>query len=117
MKAFFSQRRRYLALGGLFHFTVPRPYRAGAWGPQVNIGLLVIWLSFSIGRPGHSSELRVSWSWRGEPLLMVRWAGSEVAAQWGRHYGDLWLGHLSVRVLGPRHALGSLLRLITHGEK
>lgn len=117
MKAFFSQRRRYLALGGLIHFWVPRPYRAGAWGPQVNIGLLILWLSFSIGAPGHASELRISWPWRGEPLVMLRWSGSSELWHWGRRHGELWLGRLSMRLLGPRYALGSLLRLFTHGDQ
>jgi len=117
MNAFFSKRRRYLVLGGLLHFTVPRPYQAGAWGPQINIGLLLIWMSISIGRPGHMSEVRITWPWRGEPLVVLRWAGTEFVRRWGWHYGDLWLSRLVVRVLSPRRAFGSLMRLITHGEQ
>lgn len=62
-------------------------------------------------------ELRISWPWRGEPLVMLRWSGSGECWHWGRHHSDLWLGRLSMRLLGPRYALGSLLRLFTHGDQ
>ena len=117
MKAFFSKRRRYVALWGLLHVTVPRPYQAGAWGPQIDIGLLVLFFSLSIGRPGQSSELRISWPFRGEPLLMLRWAGTDVRARWGLHYGDLWLGRVVVRLITLRYALASFMRMLTHGSK
>lgn len=117
MKAFFSKRRRYAILGGLLHFTVPRPYQADAWGPQVNVSLLLLWLSMSIGRPGESSDLRITWPWRSEALFTLRYAGRYVLPRWGMHYGDLWLGRLVVRAIAPRYVFGSLMRLLTHGAR
>ena len=116
MCTFFTRRRRFVVVRGLLHFTVPRPAQAGAWGPQISIGLLILWCSRDIGGPGAASSLRITWPWRGEPLLVLRWAGSAVPARWGWHYGDLWLGRIVVRTLAPRFVLGSLVRLFTHGS-
>lgn len=113
---FFSRCRRYSALWYALHFSVLRPsHPAGAWGPQLGIGLLVVWIGLHIGPRGGTHDLRLTWPWRSEPLLVLTWAGRDMQRQWGLREDGLWLGRVVVRVLSPGRAAASLLRLLTHG--
>lgn len=115
MTRFFARRRHYSALWYALHFSVLRPARNDAWGPQVGIGLLIVWLGIDIGRAGMPHRIMVTWPRRREPLLYVRWAGRDDCRRWGMWAGDLWLWRVSVRAMSPRGALASLWRLCTHG--
>ena len=80
MTRFFARRRHYSALWYALHFSVLRPARNGAWGPQVGIGLLIVWLGIDIGRAGMPHRIMVTWPRAASRCSMCVGRGATTAA-------------------------------------